>query len=279
MKSSCCRALECGLVAVFCAFLGGCFGAWESADVVARVGEDAVEFADFAAFTLAGAGESWEVLEEEVLVRLFRQFLDELLFLRLARDRGLVGRTATRQDALLALHSQIDVDSVGDAEIREFLRTHPAELLRPERLVLGQLLVQQRAVAEDILERLRSGEDFAELGARLADSSDVVFGGYTKDVSPQDLVPPFRDVLFSLSAGEVSGIVEAEYGFHIFHVRERHPEAPLSWEEAVPLVSERLQRELADGALDDMLQEARGLYAVEVLAGNLPFLWDVEEDS
>ena len=113
----------------------------------------------------------------------------------------------------------------------------------------------------------------------LTKSPDVVFGGYTEDLSPEDLGPAFRDVLDTLAAGEVSDIVAADYGFHLFHVKERRPAATLSWEEAVPLVTLQLQGELADRALGDMLRVAEALYPVTVLGRNLPFLWDVEKDS
>jgi parvulin-like peptidyl-prolyl isomerase len=78
-----------------------------------------------------------------------------------------------------------------------------------------------------------------------------------------------------MAPGEVSGILEAGYGFHLFHVRERRPEEVLSVDEAAASTALRLMRLHADRKIEDMLAEARKRYPVEVLDWNLPFPWDV----
>jgi parvulin-like peptidyl-prolyl isomerase len=107
----------------------------------------------------------------------------------------------------------------------------------------------------------------------------VVYGGYTEDVTRQDLPPAFRDLLFALATGEVTGVLEADYGYHLFHVRERRPEEVLPLSDASAGVALKLQREHADYGIADMLAEARERYPVEVLDWNLPFQWDVGEAS
>jgi parvulin-like peptidyl-prolyl isomerase len=95
----------------------------------------------------------------------------------------------------------------------------------------------------------------------------------------QDLPPEFRDVLFALAPGEVSGAIAADYGYHLFHVRDRRPEEILPFASAAREVAARLEREHADRAIGDMLAQARERFPVEVLDWNLPFLWDVGESS
>jgi len=242
---------------------------------VARIDGEPVLFADFDAYVQTHSGDDWMALQEDALRALFRQFLDECLLARLARDEDLADPGADRVAALAELRRRLRVEPVTDEEVRLHLESHPEELRRPERLLLGQLLLPSRELAEEAARALEASGDFAAVGERMAERPGVVFGGYTEGVTREDLPPEFRDVLFAMAPGEVSGILEAGYGFHLFHVRERRPEEVLSVDEAAASTALRLMRLHADRKIEDMLAQARKRYPVEVLDWNLPFPWDV----
>jgi hypothetical protein len=251
----------------------------EDRAVVARVGGDPVIFADFEAYVHTEAGDDWVGLSEEVLGRLFQQFLDEHLLAHMARDEGYASSSADRVSALALLRQQLRVEPVGAEEVRLYIEAHPEELRRPERVVLGQLLLPDRKTAIEAWGAIRARGDFDAVAREMSDRPGVVYGGYTEDVARQDLPPAFRDVLFALPPGEVSGVIEADYGYHLFHVREHRPEELLPLSAASREVAARLEREHADRQIGDMLAEARRRFPVEVLDWNLPFLWDVGESS
>jgi hypothetical protein len=254
-------------------------GLREDRAMVARVGGDPVIFADFEAYVHTQAGEDGMALPEEVLRRLFQQFLDEHLLARLAREEGYAPSSADRVGALALLREQLRVEPVGAEEVRLYIEAHPEELRRPERLVLGQLLLPDRKTATEAWGAIRARGDFDTVAREMSERPGTVYGGYTEDVARQDLPPAFRDVLFALPAGEVSGVIEADYGYHLFHVREHRPEEVLPLSAAAREVAARLEREHADREIGDMLAEARERFPVEVLDWNLPFLWDVGESS
>ena len=251
----------------------------EDRAVVARVGGDAILFADFETFVRAEAGDDWMSLEEEVLQKLFHQFVDEQLLARLARDEGWASESADRVSALDALREQAGFEPVSDEDVRLYIEGHPEELRRPERLVLGQLLLPDRRTADEAARAIRARGDFEAVAREMSERPGVVYGGYTEDVSRDDLPSAFRDTLFALAPGEVSGVLQADYGYHLFHVREHRPEEVLPLAAASPAIVERLERERADQRIGDMLAGARERYPVEVLDWNLPFLLDVGESS
>lgn len=59
------------------------------------------------------------------------------------------------------------------------------------------------------------GVDFAQLAKDSSDGPSGVEGGALPRFGRQQMVKPFSDAAFALRPGEVSGVVETNFGFHI----------------------------------------------------------------
>ena len=78
-----------------------------------------------------------------------------------------------------------------------------------------------RPQAEAILERIRAGEDFVALAKEYSqDPGSASQGGDLGFFGRGTMVPAFEDVAFSLKVGEVSDLVQSQFGFHIILVEE-----------------------------------------------------------
>jgi parvulin-like peptidyl-prolyl isomerase len=87
-----------------------------------------------------------------------------------------------------------------------------------EQIHLRQILTYNEADAQTALQELNAGTDFDELAARY----DPVAGGELGWVPQGYLLDAKADeAVFALQAGEVSGIISTEAGFHIFKAVER----------------------------------------------------------
>jgi peptidyl-prolyl cis-trans isomerase SurA len=79
-----------------------------------------------------------------------------------------------------------------------------------------------RERAKAILDSLKTGADFSELARRNSDDSgSAVNGGDLGKVKKGVFVKEFEDAAFVLKPGEVSDIVETEFGYHIIKVNEK----------------------------------------------------------
>jgi parvulin-like peptidyl-prolyl isomerase len=78
---------------------------------------------------------------------------------------------------------------------------------------------------EEILARARNGEDFAALAKEYSeDSGSKENGGLYEDFEKGAMVKPFEDAAFSVPVGEISDIVETDYGYHILFIVNRKKE-------------------------------------------------------
>jgi parvulin-like peptidyl-prolyl isomerase len=100
---------------------------------------------------------------------------------------------------------------VADAEIDAYIAAHPELDTKAAR-----------AKAEGLLARARAGEDFTKLANEFTeDPSGKGTGGDLGWFGHGAMVKPFEDAAFALKPGELSGIVETQFGYHIIKVEER----------------------------------------------------------
>lgn len=258
-------------------------------DAVARIGETEVRYSELESYiarTVGNAGDSGEgseggsVLGSSVLSELFDQFLDEKLLERLAVERGLVQGTPRPGQARQARQARQAIDALlaeglrqepGPGEVAAYYRAHAGEFARPERVKVRQILTEDQATAEKALKALASGEPFEEVARRLSRDPSAASGGYQGELTRADLPPAFADVIFGLRSGEVSRLVPADYGVHIFQVMDRQPAAVVPLEQARGEILDRLRQERADRLLRSLVQDARSRYNVSIYERNLPF--------
>ena len=101
-----------------------------------------------------------------------------------------------------------------DQEIDAYIAKHPE--LDPK---------QSKSKAEEVLKRVRAGEDFAKLAQEFSsDPGSKEKGGDLGWFGAGSMVPEFEKAAFALKPGQVSEIVETKFGFHIIKLDERKTE-------------------------------------------------------
>jgi peptidyl-prolyl cis-trans isomerase D len=81
-------------------------------------------------------------------------------------------------------------------------------------------------LAEELQQKLKNGESFEELAREYSDDpGSAKQGGDLGWVATGEMVKPFEDALFSMNKGEVSDVVESQFGLHLIKLDDiRTPE-------------------------------------------------------
>ena len=74
---------------------------------------------------------------------------------------------------------------------------------------------EAKALAEEVLQMVQAGNDFAELATQYSDGPTKVRGGMLSPFGRGKMAPSFEDAAFALKKGEVSGVVETDFGYHV----------------------------------------------------------------
>ncbi|MBN1479058.1 parvulin peptidyl-prolyl isomerase [candidate division KSB1 bacterium] len=97
--------------------------------------------------------------------------------------------------------------------VRHILIMYQGSMRAPESVTRTR--EEAKALAEEILQMIKEGGDFAEFAAQYSDGPTKVRGGLLSPFGRGVMSQPFEDAAFALKRDEVSDVVETEFGFHI----------------------------------------------------------------
>ena len=90
-----------------------------------------------------------------------------------------------------------------------------------------ELMAAKKARASEILLMAKSGKDFAALANKFTedpgnkDAEGRPQGGIYKDVTRGKMVPQFEQAALALEPGQISDLVETDYGYHILKLERK----------------------------------------------------------
>jgi peptidyl-prolyl cis-trans isomerase D len=148
-------------------------------------------------------------------------------------------------------------ETVPADELRKWYDGHLAQYQQAEQRQASHILITAgkdakereaaRKKAEEVRkEVLKSPDKFAELAKKYSqDPGSSEQGGDLGSFGRGAMVKPFEDAVFKLKPGEVSDVVETEFGYHVIKVGGIKPEKTVSFEEARPGIEKELAKQRA----------------------------------
>ena len=114
-----------------------------------------------------------------------------------------------------------------------------------------------RKKMEGLLARAKKGEDFAALAKQFTeDAGSKEKGGLYEDFPKGQMVKPFEDAAFTVPVGQISDIVETQFGYHILKVEGRQRETR-PFEEAKAEIENRLKEQKKGAAYQTFIADLK----------------------
>ena len=148
--------------------------------------------------------------------------------------------------------------NITDAEIAKYYKNHEKEdYFEAEQVAAAHILIKVEAGDDDqkkadakkeieaVLEKARNGEDFVELAKEYSQGPSGPKGGDLGYFERGKMVKPFEDAVFALSPGDISDVVETQFGYHIIKLNDKKPETKKLLEEVKGEIDKKLRKEQA----------------------------------
>jgi len=128
----------------------------------------------------------------------------------------------------------------------------------------NQAKAQAKAKAQNLLQQIKAGADFAELAKAHSSCPSSAKGGDLGFFSRGDMVEPFEKAAFSLEPGQISDVVETQFGYHIIKVTDHKSAGITTFEQAketiINQLTQKKQFELAREFVESLKAKAKIVY-------------------
>ncbi|MFP4430573.1 MAG: peptidylprolyl isomerase [Spirochaetaceae bacterium] len=157
---------------------------------------------------------------------------------------------------------------VSEDEARDFYEENANLFTQPDQVRARHILIsteglegdavdEARSQAEDLLQELEDGADFAELAQEHSEGPSAPQGGDLGLFGRGQMVAPFEEAAFALDEGEISDIVQTQFGFHIIQVTDKVAGGPVPFEDVRGDIDQFLLQQKQGEAIQNYVDELR----------------------
>jgi peptidyl-prolyl cis-trans isomerase D len=163
------------------------------------------------------------------------------------REEFLVPEQARLDYVVLSVDELQQQMAVSDDELKKYYDEHSAQYNEPEQRRASHILIAERAKAELILKEIKQNpakfEDLAKQHSK--DPGSAAKGGDLGFFARGAMVKPFEDAAFGMKGGEISGLVQSDFGFHIIKLTAIRQSGARGFDEVKGEIAQELKKQKA----------------------------------
>jgi peptidyl-prolyl cis-trans isomerase C len=189
-------------------------------------------------------------------------------------------REYTRRDLLISSFVEsafISKTVVSEADVRSFYDKNQDKFKQSESVKASHILIgvdakatidektKAREKAEKLKKELAGGADFAALAKGNSTCPSSQQGGDLGFFGKGQMVPAFEKAAFALKPGEVSDVVETQFGYHIIKLTEKKAAATTDFKDVKAKIEEFLKGQKVNESIQKYLEETKKTAKIELL--------------
>jgi peptidyl-prolyl cis-trans isomerase C len=168
-----------------------------------------------------------------------------------------------------------DKVAVSEKETRAYYDGNLETFKKPEQVRASHILIkvdpeadeakkaEARTKIESLQTRLKKGEDFGALAKENSEGPSGPKGGDLGFFGRGQMVKPFEEAAFTMKPGQVSGMVETRFGYHLIMVTDRTPEGIHTYEEVKDRLEQYLKQQKVQAAIAEYVETLKAQAKIE----------------
>jgi len=285
------KMLSCLIVIIVCVLASSLACAEDASKVLVTVGQERITQADLDARTAmlppqirsrfeTPAGRK-QLLDQVVLICLLSQ---EARRLGIEQQEDVAKRIKDAVDNIIVqelTRQQITGEiAVPDGEIKSYYNENKKDFIRPEQVNTSVIMFaagpeteadvkeKKYKTAQETLKRLNKGADFKDVAKEVSEDKRTQRRGgktgfFARGRREKIYGHKFEEAAFALKKGEMSDVVETEFGYFIIRLDDRQPRIEETLDAARPRIVRRLQQTKQREAYENYVEGLKEKYPVK----------------
>lgn len=168
-----------------------------------------------------------------------------------------------------------DKVKVTDEMVKAHYEQNRSSYLKPRAFKVSHILVKVppsalpeekaklKAKAEATLKKLKEGANFAEVAYTDSDDDTAMVGGQMRPYHEGQMEPAFEEAVKKLKAGEISGLAETIYGYHIIKLHEAEEPRQVSYEEMKDKIRKNMEEKEHKRLMEELMNRIKSKAKIE----------------
>lgn len=152
--------------------------------------------------------------------------------------------------------------NVTDQEVVQFYEANPSQFDSYEQRRAQHILVKTKGEADKILKELKSGKSFDQLAQSSSIDPTSKNGGDLGWFKKGDLVPDFEKEVFRLSKGDLSDVIQTQFGYHIIRLTDTRTVPKRSLEQTKQQIQQAIYNEKRNTSLNELMEKLKKTHKV-----------------
>jgi peptidyl-prolyl cis-trans isomerase C len=237
--------------------------------VVAIVNNMKIHMSDIEAAAQSAPPQLQQMQPAQLFPILVNQEIDRAALLIQAKKEGVEKQAAVAAAMKQAADVKLEnayvqekiAPAISDAAIQADYEKNYANKPGPEQVDARHILVASQAQAQQIIDQLNKGADFAKLAQKYSIDPGAKNGGELGWFSQDQMVKPFADAAFALKPGTYTKTpVQTQFGWHIILSEGQRTAPPPKLAD----VQQQIRQELGNAAIEQTLKSVRADVKVQV---------------
>jgi peptidyl-prolyl cis-trans isomerase D len=133
-----------------------------------------------------------------------------------------------------------------EKDLKDYYNDHKEEFFEAKKYTLRHIFVafgNDRSISRNKIEEAKKGlskEDFTKIAAKYNEDGTKNRGGLLGEISLNMVTPKLASTISAMKKGDISGIVESEYGYHIIKVEDIKDEKFREFDEVKEIVKNKV---------------------------------------
>jgi peptidyl-prolyl cis-trans isomerase C len=145
--------------------------------------------------------------------------------------------------------------AVSDADAKQIYDEKISKMKPEQEVHARHILVETKEEAEEVIKRLKNGEDFATVADEKSKDTNAK-GGDLGFFTRGQMLKPFEDAAFALEPGQISEPVQTQFGWHVIKVEEKRDQPLPSYAEVKEAIMGQLIQQKAQQVVTNLRDSA-----------------------